>query len=333
MTLDAFTSELARAAGRLALHPNGRMVVPDIGVSPRADLPESVVYWETDGPDDCRLSISPLLVVPARIRYSAQRLSGVWPMLEAYYAHAARSFSPPRGRANINVDDHSVVPGLSFCSNDRTHILIPDAHFIGARGYAETRRFYANGGVPWRCRKPLAIWRGATTGNSPAGWRGLPRIKLCELSRQYPDLLDAGISSVVQLPPDAEGEIREAGLMAKPIDVNDFGAWRIQIDIDGNTNSWPGLFQKLLTGSPVVKIESAGGWRQWYYDRLKPWENYVPAKANFSDLAEKLSWLLQHESEAAAIGMAGRDLALSITYESAIRGAVPEIVRAIAPAN
>jgi hypothetical protein len=250
-------------------------------------------------------------------------------MLEAFYTHVARSASPPKGRVNINVDDHSVVPGLSFCTNQREHALIPDAHFVGERGYANTRRFFANGGVPWRGRKKLAIWRGATTGHSQTGWRGLPRIKLCELSRQYPDLLDARITSVVQLQNEAEHGIREAGLMAQSIDVNDFGQWRIQIDIDGNTNSWPGLFQKLLTGSPVIKIESPGNWRQWYYDKLKPWENFVPAKANLSDLVEKISWLRQHEHVAYAIGMAGRDLALSITYESAIRDGASTMLAAI----
>ena len=50
-----------------------------------------------------------------------------------------------------------------------------------------------------------------------------------------------------------------------------FPAYKFQIDIDGNTNSWPGLFQKLLTGSAILKVASPYGYRQWYYDRLRPW--------------------------------------------------------------
>ena len=171
-----------------------------------------------------------------------------------------------------------------------------------------------------RCTAASSCW-----GNSRNGWRGLPRIKLCQLSKQNPDFLAARITSIVQLAPEADREIRQSGLMAEPIDVSRFGDWRIQIDIDGNTNSWPGLFQKLLTGSPVVKIESPGNWRQWYYDKLRPWENFVPAKANLSDLPEKLAWLRENECQASEIGMAGRDLALSITYESAIRDAASTI--------
>jgi len=329
MSLDAFKSEIARSVGRLALHFSGRIVVPEFSVSQNPAWPESVVGWETEGLDVCRLTISPLLVKPVRIIYIATRLSGVWPQLEAFCTLAARSGSPPKGRLNINLDDHSVVPGLSFCSNNRAHHLIPDAHFVRDRGYADARYAFASGGSPWRSRKPQAIWRGATTGHSPTGWRGLPRIKLCELSQQYPNFLDARISNVVQLNPQADQEIAQAGLMGDSIKVEAFGDWRIQIDIDGNSNSWPGLFQKLLTGSPVVKIESLGNWRQWYYDKLKPWENYVPAKANLSDLVEKLSWLREHEHQAYAIGMAGRDLALSITYESAIMEGASTILAAL----
>ena len=42
------------------------------------------------------------------------------------------------------------------------------------------------------------------------------------------------------------------------------------IDIDGWANSWSGLFQKLLSGSTVLKVASNKGFRQWYYDRLEP---------------------------------------------------------------
>jgi hypothetical protein len=58
------------------------------------------------------------------------------------------------------------------------------------------------------------------------------------------------------------------------------------IDIDGNANSWDGLFWKLLSNSVVLKVESNNS--QWYYSQLKPWHHFVPVKADLSDLVEKV---------------------------------------------
>jgi len=329
MNLAKFVSELGMAAGRITLQLGDRTVTPQLSIGESAHQPMMVVVWQTQGPDDCRLTISPNLLNSSRISYAAHRLSGLWPLMEAFYRYSLYAGVAPTGRVNINVDDHQVLPGLAFCANDPSSFLIPDAVFIGERGYKDTRLSFATAGLPWRNRKPCAIWRGATTGHSNAGWRGLPRIKLCQLSGKHPELLDARITSVVQLERGAETDIEKAGLLSAEIPVHQFGEWRVQIDIDGNTNSWPGLFQKLLTGSPVVKVASPGRWRQWYYDRLKAWENFVPAEANLSDLVEKLAWLRDHEAQAYAIGMAGRDLALSITYEAAVLDAVPTILSAM----
>jgi hypothetical protein len=328
MTIDLFTEELARKLGRMTLDTGNAYLAPVFSLGKDANQPAMAIAWETAGPDDCRLMVSPQLIESGRIPYAADRLSGVWPMMEAFYVHARRA-GAPTGRVHINVDDNPVLPGLAFCANDDTCSLIPDPYFMRRRGYADIRLSFATGGPPWQSRKSRAIWRGATTGDSTAGWRGLPRVKLCQLSRKHPDLLDAGLTSVVQQDPGAEAEIAQAGLMSTFIEVQDFADWAIQIDIDGNTNSWPGLFQKLLTGSPVVKVASPGRWRQWYYDKLEPWVNFVPVRSDLGDLIEKLTWLRDHPRQARAIGMEGRSLALSISYESALENAVQTINTAL----
>lgn len=330
MMLENFVREVAKAAGgRRTFNLEDRTLAPLFSLSNDRGQPATVVKWVVDACETCRFVASPALQSPERIVYVANRLGYLWPLLEAFYIEAAKSKKARSGILNLNLDDGPNLPGLSFCSNDIRDFLIPDPVFLVMQGYAATRHFFANGGTPYPARKPLAVWRGATTGHSPTGWRGLPRIKLCEIGARHPDLLDAGIAGVVQLAPSAEAEIRAAGLLGAHIKVEDFGAWQIQIDIDGNTNSWPGLFQKLLTGGPVVKVASPGNWRQWYYAELKPWENYVPVQANLEDLIEKIRWLRDHPARAAEIGMAGRDLALRITYSSALKEAVPVIAAAL----
>jgi hypothetical protein len=104
----------------------------------------------------------------------------------------------------------------------------------------------------------------------------------------------------------------------------DYLRYRYQIDIDGNSNAWEGLFMRLLTGSPVLKVASGPGYEQWYYDRLIPWTNFVPVAADMSDLAEKVSWLRANDDIARRIGEAGRSLAWSLD-EREVAGASPVI--------
>lgn len=124
-------------------------------------------------------------------------------------------------------------------------------------------------------------------------------------------------------------EIEKLGIMKKRVPVNTFLNYKYQIDIDGNTNSWPGLFQKLLTGAPVLKVASEHGFRQWYYDRLVPWKNFVPVESDMSDLVEKAEWLLSHDDEARSIGRAGLELAESMDWPGELTRIAPAISAAI----
>ena len=97
------------------------------------------------------------------------------------------------------------------------------------------------------------------------------------------------------------------------VPVHNLNRYRAHIDIDGRTNSWPGFFQKLLSGSPVLKVQSARRYRQWYYDRLRPWEHYVPVASDLTDLVDKAIWLLENDAQAQRIGLAGRAVADDMT--------------------
>jgi hypothetical protein len=76
-----------------------------------------------------------------------------------------------------------------------------------------------------------------------------------------------------------------------------------------------------LTGSPVLKVASPCGYRQWYYDRLRPWTNFVPVSAEMTDLMEKIAWLRRHDDTARRIGENGQALAMSLRYEAELGAA------------
>ena len=49
------------------------------------------------------------------------------------------------------------------------------------------------------------------------------------------------------------------------------------------------------SNSVVLKVASRC--HQWYYDKLKPWEHYIPVTAMLSDLKEKVDYVIDHEND------------------------------------
>jgi hypothetical protein len=237
-----------------------------------------------------------------------------------------------RGEIDVNLHDWGHIPGLAYCSSSDEHVLIPDPDFLRSRGYQEVRDRFAQRAVPWSERKPAALWRGTPGGDLRDGWRGLPRMKLCLLAKQpeVAELFDVGLNDIgAWWSPEDRAEIVAADVDRGWVAPEHFADYRTQIDIDGHTNAWGGFFQRLLSGSPVAKVESPGGFRQWYYDKLKPWENYVPVRSDMSDLVEKIVWLRTHEAEAREIGRRGAELASSLTYDGELDRAVVAIDEAL----
>jgi hypothetical protein len=82
-------------------------------------------------------------------------------------------------------------------------------------------------------------------------------------------------------------------------------------------------------GCCVIKIASAEGYRQWYYDKLEPWVHYVPACADLSDLIERIEWCRSHENECRDIARAGQEFAMRRTVKSEIGDAVDRVNAAL----
>ena len=220
---------------------------------------------------------------------------------------------------------------LSFCSNRVKSFLVPDPAFIGTGGYEDERHLAAKRTPAWTDRRQVVFWRGSTTGRArrvppPAGepddFTWLPRLDLCHRARlsAAPNNFDFGISEIVQIDKDPEivMRIKAADLLRPRAARTDFLECRAILVIDGNTNAWSAMFCALLSGACVVKVESEHGYRQWYYDRLKPWIHFVPMSADLSDMDDIAAWVLSHDDDARAIGAAGRALAESMTFESEV---------------
>ncbi len=256
------------------------------------------------------------------------RIFHLFPLIQEF--HQSTFFKV--GSIPINPGDIAEGDGLAYCSNRDGQVLIPDSGFVISKAYKETRDFYTKNNVPWEAKKPIVFWRGTTTGTSPTGlWRDLQRIKLCEIAQNSSNqnLFDIGLSGIVQLSKQDSSEIEKLGYLKQFVPVRLTNSYKYLVDIDGNSNAWSGLFEKLLSGSVVLKVASPNNFRQWYYDELIPWVNFVPIDSDMSDLIEKIYWLHKNDDEARKIGENGAKLANELTYERELNKAFININKAL----
>ncbi len=235
--------------------------------------------------------------------------------------------------------DNGEFPTISFSSRHERSCQVPDPDFFESHGYEVLRRDIDTHFVPWEAREADIFWRGSSTGlrrfapppeGQPDDFGWLQRLSLCEKVRRSPlrAFYDVGLTSIVHVPePHLVERIKEADFLRPPVPRLDFMRHKGIIVIDGHSNAWSALFAALLMGSCVLKVDSERGYRQWYYEHLRPWEHYVPVAADLSDLGDALSWLRAHDAEARAIGEAGRDLARAITFEAAMDESAARVLR------
>ncbi|MEP7029452.1 MAG: glycosyl transferase family 90 [Pseudolabrys sp.] len=234
--------------------------------------------------------------------------------------------------ATISVDDvgGEITNQITFSSNAAGALLIPDSDFFNNNAYQQFRG-EIHRQRPWNERNDTIMWRGSTTGigripddiQDYTAPDALPRLRLCALLKPLPDI-DARIYQCVQAPDPVglEAQLRAAGLFASYRQPHEWLDRKFAIDIDGNANAWSNLFTRLLMGCCVIKVSSPRHYRQWYYDRLEPWKNFVPVRADLTDLTEKIEWCRTHENECAQIAAAGQEMARAMTLDVEMQDAV-----------
>ena len=249
--------------------------------------------------------------------------------------------APSHYQVSANVSDgvHPNSGELAFCSNTDKPLLVPDVAFVNSNGYAHFRTLAANRKTLWVERSDQLVWRGATTGQGEITAARMSsdnpalilRTRACLLLKHLPEC-DGQFSKIAQSqqPELDRNRLAAEGLMGDYIEPATWLDHKFVLIVDGNTNSWHGLFTRLLFGCCVLKVASPGNFRQWYYDRLEPWVNFVPVRADLTDLAERLDWCRSHHAECEAIAIAGRSLAESLTLESQLQAAADKIERLIA---
>lgn len=113
-----------------------------------------------------------------------------------------------------------------------------------------------------------AFWRGSL-------FTSFSRCCLFELGKKYPQYLQI------------EDSTKGGGFIPMTAQAK----YKYLLDTRGN--SWSSRLQTLLKLGRVIFIADRP-YREWYFDRLRPMEHYVPVKEDMSDLIEKYCYMEQH---------------------------------------
>ena len=265
-------------------------------------------------------------------------------MLRALLAHPRASSAS--GGASLHLlqfDDfaHFDVRSTAFGrSRGRTPLveMICDPYFYFSQGFSPLRTLAEAGALPaWSERRDVLFWRGSSTNH---GWTAdgdrietldqVPRVAVASRLLGHAHA-DVKLSAGWLFPGSAEAAaawLQREGLFAPPVSMTDHALNRFQLDIDGVSNAWSTL-ERLLGGSCVLKVESP--FEMWFYDRLRPWEHFVPVRPDGGDVEDRLDWCLAHDEEARAIAQAGQALALEITFERAVTQAAERLAACCIP--
>ena len=212
------------------------------------------------------------------------------------------------------------IADYRFSSMSDRHVLLPDAHFFAERGYAETDAFALDNNVPWDDRSDEIVWRGSVNGTGH--WSVDPEkvalpgmMQRLHMAHQCKAL---GIDFRFVVKPVAHDYpvLKNGGFLGDFIPTHDWAGKKYAIDIDGFTNAWCNFMQRMKLGCCVLKVDSPFGYRQWYYDRIKPWEHFVPIKADLSDLQQQVDWVYTHADKAREIAANAQDFARSMIFEN-----------------
>jgi Glycosyl transferase family 90 len=289
--------------------------------APRVDDPSVALL--RGGDSHVEILLDPVYEVPPFYRYILDRVFVTALALECSLSY--RDVTEIELAVCLSDFGHADVP--SFTGYHESDQLLPDPTFVVSLAYGLFRSVVDREWIPWNRRERRVIWRGQLNGSPASADEGLlstSRASLCAIAGglDHADIVDAKLTDVSPFLEQHYGNElpRVEHLFGARIEPEYYMRSRYLIDIDGWANSWSGLFHKLLTGSTVLKVASQTGARQWYYDRLVPWVNYVPVRADFADLDDAIAFVLENDDRAREIGEAGRRLALSLNLDAEIYG-------------
>ncbi|XP_076123234.1 protein O-glucosyltransferase 3 isoform X2 [Alosa pseudoharengus] len=192
------------------------------------------------------------------------------------------------------------VPVISWCGSTDTRDIILPTYDI-THSSLETMRGVTNDllsiqghtGPVWSNKTEKAFFRGRDSREE--------RLHLVTLSKDNPQLLDAGITAYFFFR-QQEKELGKAPL----IGFFDFFNYKYQVNVDGTVAAY--RFPYLMLGNSLV-LKQKSPYYEHFYTHMKPGKHYIPVDRNLADLIQKIKWAKDHDAEAESIAKEGQRLA------------------------
>jgi hypothetical protein len=144
-----------------------------------------------------------------------------------------------------------------------------------------------------------------------------------DVSRRFPDLLDAGFTNDVRH--DTGPYTTELVSKLSPAEQSD--AYKFIVSVDGNGGTH-GLYWALSSGSCVVNNAQ---YRQWFSSFFSPMVHYVPFSdaADTANLPETLQSAMANQKQSKNIGQNARGVAREIFNDAFVTRFMADTLRTI----
>lgn len=216
-----------------------------------------------------------------------------------FYVNVADS---PRSTVDSMSKDMGGIPVFSFrTSTSYLDVPVPDPVEYGSNGNYVWK---AEKKIPFHGRIPKLVFRGSSSSLQDYhddNWLSVPRMRLASLSREHPDLIDAGITKWMKLGKGATVAEVEKSLgtgVVQHMDYEEQGNFQFIIDMDGGLGS--SRKRGILTSGSVPFFQKSK-WYMWYEPLLKPFYHYLPVDTYLQDLLEKVRTARDDREEAERI--------------------------------
>lgn len=186
--------------------------------------------------------------------------------------------------------------------------LIPDDHTMGNHSIGYRRGWHsiaaeidnARGNVTWHDKSEIAYWRGLDTDKSKhKDSNASPRARLVAMSENHPEMIDAKFTHTKYGNTFVVKNLRPLMQMlsiSPYISQADQLRYKILVNMDGYTATYPGFLWRLYSGCVTLKQET--NHQQWFYSIVKPWVHYVPMKYDASDALKRIEWIKDNDAKA-----------------------------------
>ena len=244
-----------------------------------------------------------------------------WPQLRALRAEFLVNVGDaPRSTIDSVSRDMGAIPVFSFRgSTAYLDVPVPDPVEFGSNGHYVWDSADA---PPLMQREPRLVFRGSSSSLSEYhddNWLIVPRLRLAALSRKFPHLIDAGVTTWMKLGAGVSETEVEKSIGAPRVQSLDFAAqsrYRFVLDVDGGLGS---SRKRGILASGSVPFFQRSAWRMWYEPLLAENVHYIGVDTYLHRLIDKITYARNNPETCARIARRAKCFASqAVSYDAAL---------------